>query len=50
MTNGFLAIHVIFFDPDKGGQAPRQVYEIAIESGGYEELGMTKTLGVLRKK
>lgn len=48
--NGFLVIHDIFFDPDKGGQAPRQVYEIAIATGDYEEVEMTKTLGVLKRK
>jgi len=48
--NGFLAIHDIFKDPEKGGQAPRQVYEIAMQSGDYEELEMTKTLGVLKRK
>ncbi len=47
---GFLVIHDIFFDPEKGGQAPRQVYEIAIASGDYEELEMIKTLGVLKRK
>ncbi len=49
-TNGFLIIHDIFKNPEKGGQAPRQVYEIAIESGNYNELEMTKTLGVLKRK
>ena len=48
--NGFLVIHDVFKDPEKGGQAPRQVYEIAIASGNYEELEMTKTLGVLKRK
>jgi len=47
---GFLVIHDIFFDPQKGGQAPRQVYEIALESGDYLALAMTKTLGVLKRK
>lgn len=47
--DGFLVIHDIFFDPQKGGQAPRKVYEIALESGRYQELAMTKTLGVLKK-
>ncbi len=47
---GYLVIHDIFFDPEKGGQAPRQVYELALESGDYIEENMTKTLGVLRKK
>jgi len=48
--DGFLAIHDIFNDSEKGGQAPRQVYEIAIGSRDYEELEMTKTLGVLKRK
>ncbi len=48
--NGFLVIHDIFKDPEKGGQAPRQIYEIAMQSGDYEELEMTKTLGVLKRK
>nr|WP_299976546.1 class I SAM-dependent methyltransferase [Desulfobacula sp.] len=49
-TNGFLVIHDIFRDPEKGGQAPCRVYEIALESGRYEALEMTKTLGVLKRK
>jgi len=48
--NGFLVMHDIFKDSEKGGQAPRQVYEIAIGSGNYIELEMTKTLGVLKRK
>ncbi len=47
---GFLVMHDIFFNPDKGGQAPRQVYEIAIASQDYEEVEMIKTLGVLKRK
>lgn len=49
-SNGFLVIHDIFKNPEKGGQAPWQVYKIALESGRYEALEMTKTLGVLKKK
>lgn len=47
---GFLVIHDIFKDPAKGGQAPLKVYETAVRSGRYEELEMTKTLGVLKRK
>ncbi len=47
---GFLVIHDIFKDPEKGGQAPWQVCEIARKSGNYEEFEMTKTLGVLKRK
>ncbi|MDD9300985.1 MAG: class I SAM-dependent methyltransferase [Desulfobacter sp.] len=50
MPGGFLVIHDIFFDPDKGGQPPRQVYEAAISTGRYEILEMTHTLGVLKQK
>lgn len=49
MPGGFLVIHDIFFNPEEGGQPPRQVYEIALASRDYEELPMTGTLGVLRK-
>ncbi|MCG8689145.1 MAG: class I SAM-dependent methyltransferase [Desulfobacterales bacterium] len=50
MKDGFLVIHDIFFNPEEGGQPPRQVYEIALATGRYEELEMTKTLGVLKVK
>ncbi len=49
MAGGFLVFHDIFFDPEKGGQAPRRVYETAVDSGCYHVLEMTKTLGVLKK-
>ncbi|MEA1968486.1 MAG: class I SAM-dependent methyltransferase [Thermodesulfobacteriota bacterium] len=49
MPGGFLVIHDIFMDPDKGGQAPRKIYEKALGSGEYEKVAMTGTLGVLRK-
>ncbi|MCP3941816.1 MAG: class I SAM-dependent methyltransferase [Desulfobacteraceae bacterium] len=50
MTGGLLVIHDIFLDQQLGGQAPRQVYEKAIDTGLYIELAMTKTLGVLQRK
>ncbi len=50
MTGGFLVIHDIFFNPEEGGQPPRQVYEAAIATGRYEELEMTRTLGLLKVK
>ncbi len=50
ISGGFLVIHDIFFNPEEGGQPPRQVYETALATGQYEELEMTKTLGVLRQK
>jgi predicted O-methyltransferase YrrM len=50
MANGFLVFHDIFLDPARGGQAPRQVYDIALQTGDYIELPMTNTLGVLQQK
>ncbi|MFH1153409.1 MAG: class I SAM-dependent methyltransferase [Pseudomonadota bacterium] len=50
LPRGFLVIHDIFFDPQQGGQAPRQVYEAALGSGHYEPLDMTGTLGVLKRR
>ncbi len=50
MNDGFLVIHDIFFDPAKGGQAPRKIYEKALASGDYDPVSMTQTLGVLQKR
>ncbi len=49
IPGGYLLIHDIFDDPKKGGQAPYQVYRLALESGLFRELPMTGTLGVLKK-
>ncbi len=48
IPGGFLVIHDIFFNPEEGGQPPRQVYEEALATGHYDALEMTNTLGVLR--
>ena len=50
MPGGYLLIHDIFKDPAEGGQAPYQVYRIACGSGLFDELPMTKTLGVLQRR
>ncbi|MGD9824741.1 class I SAM-dependent methyltransferase [Desulfobacter sp.] len=50
MPGGFLVVHDIFFNPEKGGQPPGQVYELAQATGHYDVLEMTKSLGVLRVK
>jgi predicted O-methyltransferase YrrM len=49
VCGGYLLIHDIFMDPAEGGQAPRHVYEMALSSGDFEDLGRVKTLGVLRR-
>ncbi|MDY6820685.1 MAG: class I SAM-dependent methyltransferase [Deferribacterota bacterium] len=50
MPNGYLIFHDIFFNPEEGGQAPRQVYEKALNSGLFQKHSMVKTLGVLQRK
>jgi len=49
MPDGYLLIHDIFKDPEKGGQAPYHIYKMAIASGLFRELPMIQTLGVLRR-
>lgn len=49
-SGGYLIMHDIFMDPEKGGQAPRKIYEMAIQSGDYDEVDRVDTLGVLQKK
>lgn len=50
MPGGYLLIHDIFKDPAQGGQAPYQIYQMALDAGAFDELPMTRTLGVLRKR
>lgn len=50
MPGGLLLIHDIFPNPADGGQAPYEVYKLALQSGQFTDEGMTKTLGVLRKR
>ncbi len=49
LKDGFLVIHDIFSNPEEGGQAPRIVYEKALESGKYEKYEFKETLGVLKR-
>jgi predicted O-methyltransferase YrrM len=46
---GFLVIHDLFPDPAEGGQAPIEIYRLALASGLFEQLETTRTLGVLRR-
>ena len=49
VKGGLLAIHDIFPDPAKGGQAPYDILKLAIASGLFEEIDRVRTLGVLRR-
>ena len=50
MAGGYLLIHDIFKNPEEGGQAPYYIYQLALASGLFKELPMTKTLGVLQRR
>jgi len=49
MPEGYLVIHDIFKDPNEGGQAPYDIYKLALASEFFEECPMVKTLGVLKR-
>lgn len=49
VPGGILAIHDIFPDPSKGGQAPYDIWKLAKASGLFEELAMVNTLGLFRR-
>ncbi len=49
IAGGCLLIHDIFKNPEEGGQAPYYIYKLALASGLFRELPMTKTLGVLQR-
>jgi len=49
VVGGVLAIHDLFPDPNEGGQAPIDIYRLALASGLFVELPTTQTLGVLQR-
>lgn len=49
VVGGILAIHDIFPDPADGGQAPFEIYRLALASGLFEEVEMRRTLAILRR-
>ena len=50
LPGGYLLIHDIFENPEEGGQAPWEVYKLAVASGKFEERPRIKTLGVLKRR
>ncbi len=50
IPGGYLVIHDIFKNSEEGGQAPYYIYRLAVASGLFDVLPMTKTLGVLRRR
>jgi predicted O-methyltransferase YrrM len=49
MIGGLLAIHDLFPNPAEGGQAPIDIYRLALASGLFEALPTVNTLGLLRR-
>jgi len=49
IPGGYLLIHDIFSDAAQGGQAPYQIYNLALASGFFQEITMVNTLGVLQR-
>ncbi|MQY11245.1 hypothetical protein SRB5_13600 [Streptomyces sp. RB5] len=47
---GLLVIHDVFPDPADGGQAPYRIYRRALESGEFDEISVTRSLRVLRRR
>ncbi len=46
---GILAIHDVHPDPEGGGRAPYEVYELALASGLFRGLALVETLALLRR-
>ncbi|WP_406827879.1 class I SAM-dependent methyltransferase [Microbulbifer sp. ARAS458-1] len=49
VPGGYLAIHDIFPNPEDGGQAPYDIYKLALASGQFELVELVETLGILRR-
>ena len=49
VPGGYLLIHDIFKDPAEGGQAPYDIYNLAISCGAFRKIALIKTLGVLQR-
>ena len=49
LPGGYLLIHDIFQDPAEGGQAPHEIYKLAISGDTFHKIALIKTLGVLQR-
>jgi hypothetical protein len=46
---GVLIIHDVFPNPDEGGQAPFHIYQRALTTGAFCEVGATGSMRVLER-
>lgn len=49
VPEGILAIHDIFCDPADGGQAPYQIWTLALKSGLFKQIALVNSLGILQR-
>jgi len=49
VPDGILAIHDIFDSPAEGGQAPREIANLALASGQFREQRRVESLGIFRR-
>lgn len=49
VRGGLLAIHDVFPNPVDGGRPPFEIWQLAQQSGLFEAMPLTKTLGLLRR-
>jgi MMP 1-O-methyltransferase len=49
ISGGYLCVHDLYFDPQDGGQAPRERFEKTRAERGWEQVGLVGSLGVLRR-
>ncbi len=49
VRGGILAIHDVFPDAAKGGQAPYAIFRLALESGLFDEIDRVNSLALLRR-
>jgi predicted O-methyltransferase YrrM len=49
VEGGLLAIHDVFPDPARGGQAPYRVYLRALRSGAFKEVAVEDSLRILQR-
>lgn len=50
MPGGYLCMHDLFSDPEKGGQAPYRSFERVRRSPGWTYVTQVETLGILRRR
>lgn len=50
LPGGFMLFHDIYPHPDQGGQAPFEIYRMALASGAYTEHVRVKSLGILHRR